>query len=507
MNGKNMRLGINTSFDNVLGDTPAFRSVCDKVDFMVCHTDPHRFTLPVAEERAEAVAEKLGSKGIDFVANFEFQNFGHDATAPDGTEWVYNTEKLHRLAIPDEYIKTLNASDNFKGVMYDEFEHAIINQNISIILASKGRIRKSVFPLLDGKDPYEQGELLSRQVGEYAAEIKGKGAEIFVGEHVFPVLFHTFARNGIIPNFKSQKESVSNLAFTFAAGAAMQYDTQLWNCVDCWFRLTNPGHSAEEMYYNLKFADLAGVNNVYVESASVFTDSNCEPNDYAKRFVEFSEEGINRQRDYDIQDYRPEIGIIRYDDTYWGQGDPVVWRKMLFGNKKIKPDLRSKEVLGIFSMITHGETSKGSFSWGKISPWALRKHRSFMTMNSVAVFDDRVRKDLESLKLCFLSGIHISDETLTFVAKLVKENGLTVVTPKCFAPEKIRAQAKKYYNEIEDGKGVWIVTDHLSSSKVRKRISPFLGNKGEIRLTFAGGREIVLKIAEDGNSFEVVKNS
>ena len=129
-----------------------------------------------------------------------------------------------------------------------------------------------------------------------------------------------------------------------------------------------------------------------------------------------------------------------------------------------------------------------------------------MTMNSVAVFDDRVRKDLESLKLCFLSGIHISDETLTFVAKLVKENGLTVVTPKCFAPEKIRAQAKKYYNEIEDGKGVWIVTDHLSSSKVRKRIAPFLGNKGEIRLTFAGEREIVLKIAEDGNSFEVVKN-
>ena len=158
----------------------------------------------------------------------------------------------------------------------------------------------------------------------------------------------------------------------------------------------------------------------------------------------------------------------------------------------------------MFSLITHGETSRNCFNWDKVHPWALRKHRSFMTMNSVAVFDDRVRKDLDSLKLCFLSGIHISDETLTYVAKLVRENGLTVVTPKCFAPAEIRAKAKKYYNEIEDGKGLWIVTDHISSARVKKKIAPFLGNKGEIRLTFAGGREIKLKISKDGNSFEVM---
>ncbi|MBQ6267383.1 MAG: hypothetical protein IJK64_06385 [Clostridia bacterium] len=506
MNDKNMRLGINTYFDNILGDTPAYNCVCDKVDFMVCHTDPQRFPLPVAQERAEAVAEKLGGKGVDFVANFEFQNFGHDATAPDGTEWVLNTEQLHRLAIPDAYIKALQTSPHFKGVMYDEFEHVIINQNISIILATKGKLKKSVFPLLDGSDPYAQGELLSRQIGEYAAEIKAKGAELFVGEHVFPVLFHTFARNGILPNFKSQKESVSNLAFAFAAGAALQYGTPLWNCVDCWFRLTNPGHSAKEMYYNLIFADLAGVNNVYVESAAVFTDGEGKPNEYAERFSEFSENGRNPDRGYDIHDYRPEIGIIRYDDTYWGQGDPVMWRRMLFGNKQIKPGRRSKEILGIFSLITHGETSKGSFSWGKISPWALRKHRSFMTMNSVAVFDDRVQNGLESLKLCFLSGIHISDETLARVAKLVQENGLTVVTPPCFAPAHIRAQAKTSHAEIRDGKGVWIVTEHLASAKVKKRIAPFLGREGEICLTFADGREIILKIADDGDSFEIVKN-
>ncbi len=504
MDGKNMRLGINMNFNSVGEDSPQFKCVCDKVDFMVAHTDPQFEPLPVSTEKTLAAAKLLDERGIDYVANFEFQNFGHDATAPDGTEWVYNTETLHRLAIPDEYIKALNASEHFKGVMYDEFEHAIINQNVSIIMASKGKIKKSVFPLLDGKDPYEQGELLNRQIGEYAAEIKGKGAEIFVGEHVFPVLFHTFARNGMIPNFKSQKESVTNLNFAIAAGAALQYGTPLWTCVDCWFRMTNPGHSADEMYYNLKFADLAGVNNAYVESTSVFIDEKGNPNGYAEKFAAFSESGINRERDYDIHDYRPEIGIIRYDDTYWGQGDPVIWRYMLYGNKKIKPGIRSKEILGIFHLITHGETSRHCFNWDKVHPWALRRHRSFMTMNSVAVFDDRVCKGLESLRLCFLSGIHISDETLAYVAKLVRENGLTVVTPKRFAPAHIREKAKKRYSEVADGKGLWIVTDRISSNGFKKRIAPFTGNKGEIRLTFEGGKEIKLKIAKDGDSFKVM---
>ena len=502
MDGKTMRLGINMNFDNVKEDSPQFRCVCDKVDFMVSHTDPHLEALPVATEKTLAAAKLLDDRGIDYVVNFEFQNFFHDAAAPDGTEWVCNTRELHRLAIPDAYVRALSASAHFKGVMYDEFEHAIINQNLSILMASKGKIKKSVFPLLAGKDPYAQGELLDRQISAYAAQIKGKGAQLFIGEHVFPVLFHTFARNGMIPNFKSQKEGVTNLCFAIAAGAAMQYDVPLWTCVDCWFRMTNPGHSADEMFYNLRFADLAGVNNAYVESASVFVDENGRSNEYAERFAAFSDSGINRARGYDVHDYRPEIGVIRYDDTYWGQGDPVMWRNMLFGNKSIKPDRRSKEILGIFHLLTHGETSRRCFNWDKIHPWALRRHRSFMTMNSVAVFDDRVRKGLESLKLCFLSGIHISGETLDYVAHLVRDGGLTVVTPKRFAPAPIRKKAKKHYSEWEDGKGLWIVTDRISSNKVRKKIAPFLGKKGEIRLTFNGGKEIRLKISADGDSFE-----
>ena len=502
MENKTMKIGVNTHFDRVRDDDAQYECVKDYVDFLVCHTDPQGTSLAEAVENTRKAVDTLEKAGIGYVANFEFQNFVHDVTAPDGTEWALNTDTLHRLVIPDEYIKMLTSGEHSEGIMYDEFEHAIINQNLSIILASKGKVKKSVFPLSESEDPVEQGELLSKQLADYAAEMKNRGAKRLMGEHVFPVLFHTFARNGITPNFKSQKESVSDIQFAIASGAALEYGIELWNCVDCWYRLTNPGHSADEMYNNLMFAYYAGVNNVYVVSTGVFTQ-NGERFEYGRKFREFSVKFRGARRKYDIHDFRPETGIIRYDDTYWGQGDPMLWRYMLFGNKKIKPTKKSKEYVKVFSLITHGETSKGSYSWNKISPYALRKHRSFMTMNSTAVFDDRVKKEtLKSLKLCFLTGISISDETLGAVAELVRENGLTVVTPKRFAPQEILKNAKGSYSEIRDGKGVWIVTDKIAGARVKKRIAPFLGNKGEIRLTFENNT-VTMKISPDGNALSV----
>ena len=45
-------------------------------------------------------------------------------------------------------------------------------------------------------------------------------AKQFAGEHVFPVLYHIFASCGITPNFKSQKESFSNIQQNTPSSAA-----------------------------------------------------------------------------------------------------------------------------------------------------------------------------------------------------------------------------------------------------------------------------------------------
>ncbi len=502
MTDKTMKIGFNTFDGDVLEARPSFTLPAaggKGVDFVLCHFGPKHDSVESAIDAAKEAAEKLKAQGLDFIANFEFQNFSHEYKSGD-YDWANRPDGTHRLNLPEEYVQALGTAGNLIGVMHDEFEHTIINRNLSIILATKGKTRLSVFPLSKSSDPKVQSDLLDGQLKEFADDVKAKGAKLFTGEHVFPVFYHRFARCGIVPNFKSQKESYSNLQFATAAGAALQYGTPLFNCVDLWFMNTNPGHSPEEMYHNLVFAYYAGVNRVYVESAHCFIDGDpAALNAYGKKFAQFSEEYRGKARDYDIADYRPEIGIIRFDDGFWGQGDPVMWRYMLFGNPKIKPTKASKEWIKAFRLITHGETGRHTFCWDKIAPSMLKKHRSFAAMNAAAVFDENAdKKSLSSLKLCFLCGSYISEETLQAVRELVRENGLTVVTPTRYAPVPI---GKEKFRIIADGKGRWIICDNLLDGRVKEFIAPFLGKKGEIRLTFAGDREVRLKISKNGEGF------
>lgn len=503
-----MKIGLNVFADQIVNGNKAADIVTDNgklIDFAVCHVDGQNYTIPQATELAHALNDVFEKQDTDFITNFEYANWREDCTAPDGTQWAENSDGCHRVKLPNEFVKALAESKKFKGIMYDEFEHVIISRNTSIQLATKFKKILPVFPFSKERDAIKQGKLLKEQIIEYVDSFKAQGAQSMFGEHVYPVLLHKFAESGIIPNYKSLKENFSNVAFSIAAGAAMQYDLPLFNCVDNWFMNTNPGHSASEMYYNLLFAFLAGVDCAYVESVNVMTDKG-KINEYGEEFRRFCKEYKDKNREYSIKDYRPEIGIIRYDDGFWGQWYPILFKKCLSGNPKIKPDYRSKELFRIFNILTHGETCKNGLSWDRISPWTLfNKHFSFASLNSTAVFDHNAdKKVLDSLKLCFLCGIHISEKTLKEVRNCVKENGLTVVAPQRFAPSEIAAQAKGKICEINDGKGKWIVIKSYRTKGLKNSVKDFIGKKGEMRLTFAD-REIIMKINGDRDSFSVVK--
>lgn len=506
MNNK-MKIGLNVFGDRVIGDNSEMELVTDDgklIDFAVCHSECRCYTLSEAKESAAKLCKYFGERGIDFLINCEYANWNDDCTAPDGTHWSYDEEGCHRVSLPPEYIDGLKKSKHFAGVMYDEFEHILLNRNPTIQISSKLRKIIPVFPIAKTKDPVEQGEILTGQLREYADSFKSLGVPALLGEHNYPVMFHKFAESGITPNYKSLKENISNVAFTMAAGAAIQYGLPLYNCADNWFMLTNPGHSANEMYHNLLFAYLAGVDCAYVESVNVMTDGG-KLTPHGEEFRRFCKEYKGKERGYSAADMKPEIGIIHYDDSFWGQWYPILFKKALFGNPKIKPDYRSREIFRIFNLITHGETCKRGFSWGRFSLWSLQKHHSFVSMNSTAVFDHQAdEKVLESLKLCFLCGLHISQKTLDAVEKCVKENGLTAVSPKRFAPESIVSQSKGSISTVPDGKGRWIVINSYKNRKLKKHVKDFLGNKGEIRLKFTD-REIKLKIGKDKDSFTVEK--
>lgn len=503
-----MKIGLNVFTDRILkGDkaTEVVTDDCSLIDFAVCHFEGRNYTAEQSVGLAHSLAAFFEKRGTDFITNFEYANWAENCTASDGTQWADETDGCHRVKLPDVFLKALSESKRFKGIMYDEFEHIITNRNPTIQIATKLRKIIPVFPLLKGKDPLKQGELLKNQLTEYADSFKKNGAPAMLGEHVYPIFFHKFAESGIIPNYKSLKENISNVAFSIAAGAALQYGLPLFNCIDNWYMLTNPGHSAEEMYYNLLFAYLAGVDSAYVESVLVMADENGKLTEHGEKFKQFCKEYKGKERNYSIKDFRPEIGIIRYDDGFWGQWYPVLFKKCLFGNPKIKPDYRSREVFRIYNILTHGETCKNGFSWCRYSLWFFMnfRHFSFVTLNSTAVFDHNAdRKVLDSLKLCFLCGIHISENTLNEVRKCVVENGMTAVAPKRFAPADIVSQSSGKISEVTDGKGKWIVIESYRTGKLKNHIKEFIGNKGEMRLTFAEN-EIVLKINKDKDSFTV----
>lgn len=508
---KPLLIGYHTNYDRCLSksfdfDMPA--KTGGGVDFILCHYDPSGLTVDEECKKVRDAVKAIKDLGAEAIINFEKQNFAYVDVSADGYDWANRSDGTHLLRLPEKFREAMASEGNLVGLMYDELEHVIVNRNASIWLDSKGQLDIPAFPVTDNADVIEQGELLSSQLKAYADEVKTNGVKTLSGEHVFPVLFHMFAKNGIIPNFKSQKESFSNIQFAIAAGAALQYKTPLYNCVDMWYRLTFPGHSAEEMYSNLQFAYLTGVDRVYVEASTCFFEDriNGRYNDIGNKFSKFTKEYRGKERDYNVQDYKPEIGIIRYDDTYWGQGGiPIPWRNMLFGNPKIKIGKPAREWIYAFNIITHGETGNETLSWGSIKPHSLLPHHSFASMNGAAVFDDEVDIDtLSSLRLCFLCGYRISEKTMEAVKTLVKENGLTVVTPTRFSPVKPEINKNPGYAEVRDGKGLWIVTDNLKNKNLPQRLSAFIGNKGEMTYKF-GEKTVRMKITDKGDTFELMK--
>lgn len=477
-----------------------------EVDFIVHHIRPDK-TVAEEVEFAKNMAAKFDKHHIEFIPNCETANWRADFAGPDGFDWATGPEGSHRFRFPKEVMDAYAASPMFAGVLYDEAEHCIINRNLSLTHQNKN-IDMPFFP----DRPDFDIQQTSRHIYECSLallnECKTNGAKRVLGEHVFPVLLHTFAKAGITPNYKQQKEGWSNIFAACAMGAAKQYNTELWTCIDLWFGLLYPGHSPKEMEYNLRYAFLIGVDRAYVESCKDFyampNKDELQLTEYGEAFKRFSTVYLKENnRNYTHRDFEPLIAIIHFDDGDWGQTDDWVWKAMLLGNKNLKPDDATHEWLRAWHTISHGNTKVESLYWGRMEAYAETPHRSFAPVNSPIVYDETVKKELlESLKLCFLCGVFISDETLADVATLVKENGLTVVTSKRFAPKHIVSEHHGEFTEITDGNGRWIITDDMASDAVKVAVAPLLGENDKMTYRFKCGKTICLKIAEDGDSFE-----
>ncbi len=529
---KNFYIGIDNSGDNCKPDeffNPDAMSALG-VDFVVYHYRGPKGTISEETQRLGKLGNSFNEKGLKVVVNVECGNFSKNMTSTDGVSWVNQPGNLHLFKFPPEVLKSLTRSSAVWGVLYDELEHSQITRNLSITLRNPG-VELVSLAETNGMDFKSADKAVYEGAKSLANECKGYGSQNVFTEHVWPVLFHNFARAGIIPVYKQMKENWSNVWAACAMGACLQYHTELWTCIDFWNHNTFPGHSARELWGNLLFAYWAGVDKAYVESIGKHTygidaQGQIQLKERGETLSRFAKEYLpNNPRPYSFRDYEPEIAIIRFDDTEWGQSKNtwcdvdltekegaqkirLYWKDWLFGAYNLNTSAESEEWIKAWHTITHGMVKKESLSWNAGNCYKDVPHRSFAPANSPIVFDDQVTKEhLKTVKLAFLCGLFISDQTKKDVNALVKNNGLVVVSSSRFAPKKLADSYSGGTKEFNYGKGKWIITDDMAGNELKKLVKPFLGKDDEIVCRFKGNRKIILKISPDGNELNINKTN
>jgi hypothetical protein len=494
------------------------------VDFVVYHYRGPDGTIEDEAKKMEKLGNDFKKSNLKVVVNVECGNWDLDMVSTDGHNWVRQPNSLHLFKFPPSVLKSLNRSDAVWGIQYDELEHSQITRNLSISIKNPG-IEVVSLAETTGMDFKTADEAVYKGAKSLVDECRSLGTHQVLTEHVWPVLYHNFARAGITPVYKQMKENWSNVWASCAMGACLQYKQELWACLDFWHYNTFPGHSAEELWSNLLFAYWAGVDKAYVESIGkhmyeVQNDNkdSIRLRERGKVLSRFAKEYVpNNPRPYTFRDFQPEIAIIRFDDTEWGQGPKTFctvdyhgkkldfyWKDWLFGAYNLHTSAESEEWIRAWHTITHGKVKKESLSWNACNVYGDMAYRCFAPANLPVVFDDTVSKELlKGVKLAFLCGLSISPNTLKDVTSLVKKDGLVVVTSKRFAPEKFASEYSSGTQEFKDGRGKWIITDDMAGNDLKTRVAPWLGNDDEIVLRFKGNRKVIMKISPDGNEINI----
>lgn len=477
-------------------------------DFLIHHYAPHT-SVASQNKYVKDLTALFEKNDLSFLINTEVSNFVGQLVDDSGWSWFKGPNDTHRFTFRPELLKLLNASKAFKGVVYDEAAHMQINQNWVIVNDVKFDA-----PFLGNTDglSFEQADaLVNSNAKVLVNELKAEKTPYVLTEHVFPVLFHNYAKAGMTVSYKQLKESWAPIWAASAMGAALQYDSELWSCLDLWFLGVYPGHSVQALKNNLMFGYWMGNDRMYVENinynGSLYKQINGPAgtkqnvlSEYGKTYKWFTHQYLaENRRGYTFRDVKPEIAIIRFDDTDFGipPGRMYNLSDRPFGSNTLKFTAVNDNWMKIWNLVSQGviPTPEHGISWLSYLP--NTPYKSFAPMNGVVVFDQTVaKKHLETLKLAFLSGLKISPETLLALQELVQTKGLTVVSTPELAPNAIRMQYSGTGTQIiTDGStgGSWVLTDNFLDPAVKAKIKPLLGKENEMRYVF-GNKEVTMKI-------------
>lgn len=466
------------------GDNPALLlGIRDQgVSFLQFHLDPRQLDNGEFEE----LLGFCRATGLRFALNNETANWVASSLDPSGRDRFVAQGGCHRWDLEPTALDRAAATGLFEGVVYDEGEHMQLCRNFYANLPGRQHRQPYLVETTGMTLPEAHGAFTqaARDVASYNRE---HGARMLV-ESVFPVLWHPLADASVTLCPKLLKEDIHPIVLAMALGAAKQYGAELWFSPDLWYLDRFPGHGAEEYAAALRLAHAAGVDNVYTEAAAALcrlrgvtyelTDYGTALRDHIRRCREGDARG------YTYRDYEPEVAIIRFPDSDWGQASCYYW-KTLYGAENLPPTPETGEWLQVWSLLTGGATDpRGVNANSEVYPrdaW-----RFTYPSPPVAVYDHLVGdRPLDTVRTIFLCGITVAEGTLAAVQRRVRE-GSVCFTPERFCPPDVGEQAQQLPARVRDGRGAWIVVQGFKRDDLGTYISLLPKAGRTMRLRFRG---------------------
>ncbi|HPA18542.1 MAG TPA: hypothetical protein PLU30_12400 [Verrucomicrobiae bacterium] len=423
------------------------------VNFLQVHLNPAQLDNG---ELAELLAF-CKATGLHFALNNEHANWVANAPDPSGRNRFDAPGGCHRWDIEPAALDAATATGLFEGVVYDEGEHMQLCRNKYARLPDDVHRKPYLVETTGMTLPAAHDTFVAaaRQVRAYHRQ---HGTRMIV-ESVFPALWHPLAQAGVTLCPKLLKEDIYPVVLALALGAARQYNAELWFTPDFWAWDHFPGHPLKNYVAALRLAHAVGVDNIYTEFVhGLFRvrGNTYESTDYGAALQAHIREYLPAHpRGYDYRDYEPEVAIIRFPDSDWGQASCYYW-KTLYGAEDLPPTPETGEWMQVFSLLTAGKTDPRAVN-ANSSVYPRYQSPAMIPAPPTAVYDHLAGPDLlRSVGTIFLCGVTISEPTLAAVRGRVNE-GAVCFAPSRLCPERVRRQAKALPARITDGQGSWIV--------------------------------------------------
>ncbi|MCL5271433.1 MAG: hypothetical protein M1457_12980 [bacterium] len=502
---------------------------------------------PAKKEACRRIADMCERHGMNYLYN----NTYGDIYGP----WVKGTG---RAEYSDEQLTYAGRGAHFKGIILDEVSHRQVHHRDCGPGGAVGGPGAYLADVAGVDLPTAYDRLFAsvqRIVGRY-----GDHGGATVGELVFPILAHLYARAGMIPAPKFCSFSYPSVYFAICAGAARQYQTPLWIVHDLWgpgsfwgqIAPFAPGFSVEEYRSSLLLAYWLGADAAYTEGVhnliflSKLTDHERQImaqykvphravdqnewvferryslNAYGKIHRWFATHYVpHHPRSYTFRDIRPRIAIVRFPDSCWARPTQGSLFQTLYGPGGPQPEARHLAWLDLWPILTHGASS----------PQALSLHGTGFMAGFIKEIADRVREidasagyptnyayTPERIPFCPIDGVlvfdhrvgkeHLKDaELIILTGELISEAtqaaamecvaaGADCLSLDHLAPRDWRRDGSGEAAAFTYGNGKVLVTARFGTDAVKDFIRPHLGPKDQIRYQF-GGEEVVVRRATD----------